>query len=91
MSSSDDCKSQEKLERMLIQNSSGINKVYYGNVKVASYRLGSKFVPQNGSTVQFDTSGVHHSNTLRKIWLEIKWNTTFFNVSTENSREQRNN
>ena len=78
MSSSDDCKSQEKLERMLIQNSSGINKVYYGNVKVASYRLGSKFVPQNGPTVQFDTSVVHHSNTLRKIWLEVKWNTTFF-------------
>ena len=67
MSSSDDCKSQEKLERMLIQNTSGINKVYYGNVKVASYRLGSKFVPQNGPTMQFDTSVVHHSNTAENL------------------------
>ena len=73
-----------------MQNSWLINKVYYGNVKVANYRLGSKFVPKNSPTVEFDTSVVHHSNTLRKIWLEIKWHTTVLNVSTENFREQRN-
>ena len=72
-----------------MQNSWGINKVYYGHGKVANYRLGSKFVPKNSPTVEF-TSVVHHSNTLQKIWLEIKWHTTFLNVSTENFREQRN-
>ena len=52
--------------------------------------LGSKFVPKNSPTVEFDTLVFRHSNTLLKIWLrEIKWPTTFLNVSTENFREQR--
>ena len=32
----EDCKSQEKLETMLMQNFWRLNKMYYGNVKVAT-------------------------------------------------------
>ena len=33
----EDCKSQEKSETMLMQNFWGVNKVHYGNVKVANF------------------------------------------------------
>ena len=43
----------------------------------ANFRLEPSVQKNSCPTVEFDTSVVHHSNTLRKIWLEVKWPTTF--------------
>ena len=83
---------------MLIQNFLGVNKVYFGNVKVANYdwgqNLSPKTVPQWKSTLRLFTiqtlCGTFGGRGGGGVVGQNKWPTTFLNVSTENFREKRN-